>query len=300
MLHEIFYWVLNMSILAALTGLPVLLLRCIRKIPRRISVLLWLAPFLRMSLPVGLSSRFSLMSLLSGMSKSIVVHESAHHTSWSVMNITQAAESYFPIAYKAAAMEKVFTWAGTVWLIVFLAILLTLGAVYAATLRELREAVERDGIFYSDRITAPAVYGILRPRILLPNPCEEGELPYVLLHERMHVRRRDNLWRLLAAALTAMHWFNPFAWVFLKKLLTDLELACDECVLSSPGVKAKTYARALLNYQSDTNAFVSAFGGATIRTRIENILFFRRMTWISAAGFMLLLCAILFVLLTNR
>ncbi len=47
MVHEVFYCVLNMSLLASVTGCAVLLVRCIRGIPRRISVLLWFVPFWR-------------------------------------------------------------------------------------------------------------------------------------------------------------------------------------------------------------------------------------------------------------
>ena len=48
MLGEIFYWIFNMSIAATICMVPVLLLRLIKKIPRRIFIWLWLVPFIRM------------------------------------------------------------------------------------------------------------------------------------------------------------------------------------------------------------------------------------------------------------
>ena len=65
MLGEIFYWIFNMSIAATICMIPVLLLRLFKKIPRRIFIWLWLVPFVRMCIPVGISSKYGIMALLS-------------------------------------------------------------------------------------------------------------------------------------------------------------------------------------------------------------------------------------------
>ena len=44
---------------------------------------------------------------------------------------------------------------------------------------------------------------------------------------------------------------------------------------------------------------VSAFGGAKVRTRIENVLSYKRMTWFAAAGFTVLIVIIIYTLITN-
>ena len=53
---EIFYWVFNMSIAASIAGLVVLLIGRVRRLPRRLARALWIVPFLRMWLPVGLGT----------------------------------------------------------------------------------------------------------------------------------------------------------------------------------------------------------------------------------------------------
>lgn len=63
-LREAFYWVLNMSIWGTLTGILLLGLRRVRRIPRLGIYLLWGVPFLRLWIPVGLESPLSLMNLL--------------------------------------------------------------------------------------------------------------------------------------------------------------------------------------------------------------------------------------------
>ena len=79
-----------------------------------------------------------------------------------------------------------------------------------------------------------------------------------------------------------------------------MELSCDECVLAKIGaVRAKEYAISLLEIKQGTTVFASAFGGTKIRTRIENILSFKRLTWLSIVAFEALFVIIFYILLTN-
>ena len=88
--------------------------------------------------------------------------------------------------------------------------------------------------------------------------------------------------------------------MFLRALLADLELSCDERVLVKLGAnRSKEYATALLECRQGPTVFASAFGGARIRTRIENVLSFRKLTWISLVVFVALIGIIFYVLLTN-
>ena len=302
MLGEIFYWVFNMSLIGSLMGLPVLVMRAIRPVPRRVVVFLWLVPFARMAVPVWLNSRWSLMTLISRFTtRTVVVYRPTSDVAFSATNYIMAANSYFPIAYRVNVLDTVFRVGGVVWAIGVVSLLLALGMLYGATLREMKSARHlRGNVYLSDKVTSPAVYGVFRPRIVVPESWADRDLTYVLAHENAHVRRCDNLWRLLVFAVTAVHWFNPLAWLFLKLLLDDLELACDERAIAGyDQAERKAYAHALLDAAEGRNLFASAFGGAKVRTRIENVLSFRRMTWLSAVGFTLLIGAILLSLLTN-
>lgn len=302
MLQEAFYWIFNMSIVAGITIGIIALIRTVKKMPRRLAVLLWLIPAVRMTVPLGWSSPYSLMTMLSRVTaKTVVSYQPLQKVDVSMMNFTMAANSYSPITYKSDTLQQIFAVASVVWAIVALAILLMITVLYITTRQELKDSRHlRENIYLSEKVTTPAVYGILRARIILPMSWADRDLELVLLHERTHIRRRDNFWRMLAFVLAAIHWFNPLAWVFLKMLLTDLELACDEDVLLQLGVdRRKEYARCLLDSQEGSHMFAAAFGGAKIRLRIENILIFKRMTWISLSAFSVLTAAIFFVLLTN-
>lgn len=302
MLQEIFYWIFNMSITASLTGVLIMLVRLVKKLPRRLAVFLWLIPFLRMAIPFGLNSPYSLMSLLSRITtKTIVVYQPTNNISFSATNFVMAADSYFPITYKVNILEDIFNVASAIWIIVFLSITLMLAVIYFTTLHEMKDARHlRENIFFSDKITSPAVYGIIKPKTILPTFYEQKDIELILLHEKTHIHRADNLWRILAFLVVSVHWFNPLCWVFLKLFLTDLELSCDECVLVKLGdSRSKEYACSLLESKESANVFASAFGGAKVRTRIENILSFKKMTQFSLIVFLALIVVIFYVLLTN-
>ncbi len=300
MLGELFYWVFNMSITASVSGVVVLLLTRIKKLPRTFAVWLWIIPFLRMVLPIGLSGKYSFMTLMSKLgTKTVTVYET--ELPLTIMNHIGAADSYFPITYEVKFFKELFDTAAVIWLAVTVAILLSMAAVYITTVREMHDSVPlRENICISEKITSPAVYGILKPRIILPASYADRDLELVLLHERMHIRALDNLRRLAAFVITAVHWFDPLAWVFLRFLLADIELSCDARVLSVIGEdRAKEYALKLLESKRGSAVFASAFRGAGIRRRIENILSFRKITALSLAFFILFVAAIFYLLLTN-
>jgi Zn-dependent protease with chaperone function len=82
---------------------------------------------------------------------------------------------------------------------------------------------------------APAVEGVLRPRISLPagigQVLNDRELDAVLIHERIHVRRRDNLIRLIHELGRCALWFHPLVWFAGARLAFYRELSCDESVI---------------------------------------------------------------------
>ena len=299
---EILYWLINMSIVASLMGLIVMALRKIRFIPHRVSVFLWIVPFLRMTIPLGVNSPYSLMSIISRYTtRTVTMYRPADDIELSASNVLMAAESYSPLTFAVEGLGKVFDIAFMIWAVVSIAILITIGVLYVTTKKEIKDAVLLEGnIFLSEKVTSPAVYGIFKPRIVLPAPLAGTDLKYIVGHEKTHIRRLDNLWRLLAFITAAVHWFNPLSWIFLKTFLADLELACDETAISGYGPEErKDYARTLLSASQSRNVFVSAFGGAGVRTRIENILSYRKITLISAVGFSVFILTVIYVLVTN-
>ena len=187
------------------------------------------------------------------------------------------------------------------WVVLSALLILILVICYVRVRMENQHARHlKDNVFLSDKVKSPAVYGIVKPVILLPEEYEGRNLELVLLHENVHIRFADNLWRLLATAIVAVHWFNPCCWHFLKAFMADLELACDDRVLLRIGEsRKKEYALTLLECKQPAMPFASAFGGSKLRLRMENILSFRKLTWVSAVTFLMLVGVMFCILLTN-
>lgn len=91
-------------------------------------------------------------------------------------------------------------------------------------------------VIETEEVDSPAVYGLWRKRLLLPDGlCEQlspGELQHVLLHELAHMKRRDPEVHWLLAILQILHWFNPVLWFAFARMRADRELATDDLALS--------------------------------------------------------------------
>ena len=300
MLSDVFYWLFNMSISAAIAGGVILLLAKVKRIPRGIICTLMAIPFIRMWLPLGIGSEYSLMSLISRLTtKTVIVYDGT--IPFSMTNFTMAANAYFPIIYKTNMLERVFHIAAIIWLIIAAALLITMLIIYTVTKAELKDArLLRDNIYISDKITSPAVYGVFREKIILPREYEAVDLKFIFMHENAHIRRKDNLWRILAIITVCIHWFNPLAWLLLKSFLMNSELACDEAVLKKCSEsEAKDYAKTLLNCAENKNLYVSAFGGAKLRVRIERIISYKKLSALSVTAFATFAATVAYTLLTN-
>ncbi|HWB05001.1 MAG TPA: M56 family metallopeptidase [Verrucomicrobiales bacterium] len=103
------------------------------------------------------------------------------------------------------------------------------------------------------RRTIPVVWGVFRPRLMLPAEAEtwdREQLRSVLLHELAHIRRRDPEVQWLTQCACALHWFNPLVWLAAWRLHVERERACDDLVLAS-GVRASDYANHLLHVATE-------------------------------------------------
>ncbi len=108
------------------------------------------------------------------------------------------------------------------------------------------------GVVATDKVKSPALFGFIRPRLLLPkgmlDTLSREELRYVFLHELAHLKRHDIYIGWLMSLLQVLHWFNPLIWLAFYRLRADRELACDALVLArTQSSQAKDYGRTIVS-----------------------------------------------------
>lgn len=151
--------------------------------------------------------------------------------------------------------------------------------------------IRRAAAFYAD-VDAPVCVGFFRPRVLLPYDREslgDDEMDCVLCHELWHIKRRDNLFKLLCCIAVCLHWFNPAVWLMLTLANRDVELACDEAVLDCLNVDPKTYALCLIKAQEQKLETAVSFGGSLIDERIRSIMNKRKKFTLAGAALLAVL-----------
>lgn len=196
---------------------------------------------------------------------------------------------------KSAAGSTVFI---IVWLFGTAAMALY-GVISAARLAaRVKTAVRtEEGVYESDRISTAFAAGILRPRIYIPCGIPENERRLIIMHERVHIRRRDYLVKLLAFTGLVLHWFNPLIWAAFGLMTRDMEMSCDEAVLKKCGSGDRIlYAEALLrvSVKGFGPAAAVGFGETGIKERVKNVLNYKktsRLAAVLAAALMFASCA---------
>ena len=143
-------------------------------------------------------------------------------------------------------------------------------------------------VFSNDEIASPMVCGLLNPRIYLPTQMDFRNtmiLRHVLAHETMHIRRKDNWFKCVMMIVLCLNWFNPFVWIMAKCLASDLEAACDAAVIRQCGEEnKKDYAFSLLAMAvsgNRTSLLYSAFSKTEVEKRVNNILSYKKATFIA-------------------
>ncbi|MGG1984773.1 M56 family metallopeptidase, partial [Brevibacillus brevis] len=88
----------------------------------------------------------------------------------------------------------------------------------------------------SHQMTSPALMGIWRPQIWLPenllDKLNEHDLRHIFLHELAHWKRRDIPVNSIMSVLLILNWFNPLLWYAASRMRQDQEMACDALALT--------------------------------------------------------------------
>lgn len=308
-LEKIFLQLLNMSITAGYVIIAVFLIRlCIRRLPKIYSYILWSIVAFRLLCPFSFSSAYSFFNLhyFDEMEKTgtgiryvaietgdretgnepVMRNETVLPSAGAVLDdgeIKQGTEAIAPKMTMKELLPKVFS---IVWISGIGVLLIYTFLELIKIKRQTADAVlAESNIYESDRICQPFVFGMIHPRIYIPFRLQGKEREYILGHEQYHIRRKDYLVKGIAYGIAVVYWFHPLVWAAYYFMCQDMEMSCDEKVISSHGNEIKqNYGRLLLSFATEKRRLAGPlnFGESNAGKRIKNVLKFKK-TGIAAA-----------------
>ncbi len=335
-MRDIFLEVMSRSMAAGWLVLAVAVLRvALKRAPKAVTMLLWGMVALRLLCPVSIESRFSLIPEGQAAPWGVLAEErwnrneglspgnGAGNASGEVQisgagtgqagagsDLSGKGELSADGRYGADGFDpwgekwNIIDTLSVIWLFGGLA----MGLYALLTYLRLRKlvgtaVVMQDNIFQSERVASPFVLGLVRPKIYLPFRIEGKNLEHVVMHEQVHIRRKDHWWKPLGYALLSVYWFHPLMWLAYGLLSRDIELACDERTIRGldDGQRAD-YSQALLDCSVSRRSICAcplAFGETGVKTRVKSVLHYRKPTfWI--VGLAAVVCIVVAVcFLTN-
>lgn len=313
--YRIFPQILNMSLTADIVILFILLARIsMKKMPKKYSYVLWGVVLFRLLCPVSITSDISLLgfmdapSVSSGNRMSVVeyvpsdiVHIENPEVNLPMTDLDDSINENLPQGREQPAadpLEFPISLGTYIWL-TGMALMLGYSMIsYNKLKKKLVGAIHvRDNIYMADNISSPFVMGIFRPRIYLLSSLEEQEQAYIMLHEQQHICRQDHIVKILAYVALCIHWFNPLVWVAFVLLSKDMEMSCDEAVISRLGEEIRAdYSASLLSFSSSQRiAFTAplAFGEGDTKGRIHNLAKWKKpAVWVTMTAAIACVCII--------
>ena len=299
--------IVQMSVQAGVLIAAIVIVRAIMlyRLPKASFLTLWGLVVARLLIPFSLTSKWSVYNLFAGLlgHENAAVPASSFVAVWSDQAPVSPGATVGPAAATPAISPLTALWMGGVAVLA-----LIFAVLLAKNYRALRAAVPVEdhavitkwreeyrlfrplAIVRSDQVNSPASIGILRPRIIFPQVMDldnEQLVSYILVHEYVHIRRFDTLWKLLALCAVCVHWFNPLVWVMLVLLNRDLELSCDEMVLRHfGGTERASYAHSLIDMAERGRSFSimhSYFSKNAAEERIIAIMKYKKTSFLAIA-----------------
>ena len=299
-LHEIggvFQQVVSMSLTASLVILAICAARLLlRQAPKKFSYWLWAGAAFRLVCPFSFPAAFSLLALAPAAQ---TVAETGPLTEVSYLpgaGLPEAApgvgaaDAVLPQAAGAGQALGLWEVLGLVWLLGAAALLIGALVAYLRVKGQVATAVKfAHNVYECGAFRSPFVLGFFRPKIYIPFGLEPRQREHVLCHESAHIQRRDYLIKPLGFLLLAIHWFNPLVWLAFHLMSRDMEMSCDEKVLSQLGEEARReYSLSLLSIGSRRRFPAPnplAFGETGVKERVVNVMKFRRAKrWVTVAA----------------
>ncbi len=287
-MNNIFESIINMSLTGSVVIMVVIIARFLLKgMPKKYSYALWSVVAFRLCCPFGIKSIFSIFNYNPIQSPADIAKPNGTmnyiHAPITADGFNQAAA--LPdtnIIGGADTGTNIFV-SSSIWSWIWLigaGLMLSFAVIgYIKTKKQLSNAAKYyDNIYQSDRVSSPFILGIIKPKIYIPYDIDDN-FEYIIAHEKYHLKRCDHIIKFLSFLILSVHWFNPLCWLAFCLMTRDMEMSCDERVLSENTDIKKKYSTALLSFASGRkipSPGPLCFGEGSVKGRIKNILKYKK------------------------
>jgi bla regulator protein BlaR1 len=310
--------ILQMSTAAGVLILVIVLLRLIsiNRLPKTMFIVLWGIVVCRLVIPLSIPAKFGLPDLLRQISATIQPQNIIPGIEPGNGNIFYGNPADIP----ATAILHLPSAVTCIWIAGLVGLALYFSVSFFRCCMEVRTAIPVKGtalidrwlishkirrplmVLVSDKVSTPLAYGLLKPRIVLPKSIDfsnEMQLNYILVHELIHIKRFDSLWKIILIIALCFHWFNPLVWVLYVLMNRDLEIACDEKVLRIFGRDTRSaYALSLIEMAESRAGLTPVFSGFSrnaTQERVVSIMKYRKTSAVSLVFAFILVASAAFV-----
>ncbi|MGL4450199.1 MAG: M56 family metallopeptidase [Sarcina sp.] len=270
---NLFMSTLKLSVTASYGVLFILVIRLLlKKSPKKYSYFLWFIVLFKLIYPFTFETPFSIMP-----KNNMHIYTLEDF----VTSIPRPIDTDITVAPINPIDMIPFThFISIIWFIVVIILLacsLLKLKLFKKSLNEVYDS--KNNTYTSDKIITAFVLGVLRPKIYIPHNLKKHEKDYIIEHEIFHIKRYDHIVKPIFFFLVCIHWFNPLILIAYHQMIKDMEMSCDESVISKLGnTIKKDYSNSLLafavNEQSTINKL--AFGNNDVKKRIKNILTYKK------------------------
>ncbi|ETI68757.1 M56 family metallopeptidase [Neobacillus vireti] len=282
-LSAIFKEVLLLSLMGSILALGILVIKAIfrQRLSAKFHYYIWILLVLRLILPIDIQSHISFLNFIPIEQKELDPHFIAEQYVPNIIPNSTITTGNEPSIEDNNALadtgiiSAIFTYdiAAMLWIIGVSSILLYILCVNIMMMVKLKKCsvCEKEDligilevgksklkinskikIIYSNSSKSPAVYGMIRPKILIPEELIDKLTPeefrFVLSHELNHIKNKDLVVNTLLMIVKAIYWFNPLIWYSLNQVKQDCEVACDASVINTLKTEeVKKYGQTIIN-----------------------------------------------------
>lgn len=307
-MREVFAAILDNAMVAGIMILVIVLIRVfMRKMPKFICPLLWGLVGIKLLIPFDIHSSFGLLPSdkiveYRGQEQAPIivktglrmVDEGTNHFIGNNINSPSATPvqgNFYDVC--------VYLWLAGIF-VLFLYMLISCFMMRKVT--SCSVTVE-ENVRICDEINRPFLLGIIRPQIYLPSGIEKDKYEYIVVHEKMHIKRGDHIWKISGFFLLGIYWFHPLCWLAYYLFCKDVEFACDEKVISGrDSLWRANYCQTLLECSTNRRKVMFVplgFGEVGVKERVKKVMDYKK-TKISITIFLILICGIIVICFGTR